>query len=175
MTTAHTADELRTMLETGAAAADSRYQRAAIHLLNFTELPGRAALDAYIETDTVTVDGRDVRAAWIRDWDAMGRLENLGYLSGGEERFVRLAASMAHGSPVDLCAALSSLGHAHARRVLEAVAICLGADEHYEITPTPALLESQRFEEQLLAGELSRRGLGPDGQPLQNPQTGETE
>ncbi|BAD60538.1 hypothetical protein [Nocardia farcinica] len=175
MTASYTADELRTLLETGAAAADSRYQRAAIHLLNFTELPGRTALNAYIETDTVTIDGRDVRAAWIRDWDGMGRLENLGYLSGGEERLVRRAASMAHGSPVDLCATLSSLGHAHARRVLEAVAICLGADEYYDITPTPALLENQRFEEQLLAGELSRRGLGPDGQPVPNPQSGETE
>ncbi|MBF6370864.1 hypothetical protein IU469_34995, partial [Nocardia puris] len=69
MTASYTADELRTLLETGAAAADSRYQRAAIHLLNFTELPGRTALNAYIETDTVTIDGRDVRAAWIRDWD----------------------------------------------------------------------------------------------------------
>lgn len=175
MTVSHTADEVRTLLETGAAAADSPYQRAAIHLLNFTDLPGRAALEAYIDTDIVTVDGRDVPAAWITDWAAMGRLENLGHLGGGEERLVRLAASMAHGTSVGLQAVLSSLGHAHARRVLEAVAICTGVDEKYEITPTAALLESQRFEEELLAGELRRRGLGPDGQPLQDSQTGDPE
>lgn len=159
MTTLHTADELRSMLETGASVADSRYQRAAIHLLAFTDLLGRADLATHIETDTVEIDGRAVSAAWIRDWAALGRLEDLGYLSGGEERFIRLAASMAHGTPVDLRGALSSLGHEHARCVLEAVAICLEADKKYTLTPTPAFLEEQQLEEQLLADALRRRRL----------------
>lgn len=167
MTTTYAADEMRAMLETGAAAADSRYQRAAIHLLAFTELIGRSGLASHIETGTVDIDGRAVPAAWVRDWAALGRLEGLGYLSGGEERFVKLAASMAHGTPVDLRGVLSSLGHAHARCVLEAVAICLEADKKFTINPTPAFLEEQRFEERLLADALRRRGFGPDGEPLQ--------
>lgn len=73
MTTSHTADEMRAMLETGAAAADSHYQRAAIHLLTFTNLIGRADLAVHVETDIVVLDGREVPAAWIRDWTALGR------------------------------------------------------------------------------------------------------
>lgn len=168
MTTLHTDGEMQAMLKTGADAADSRYQRAAIHLLSFTGLLGRADLAAHIETDTVNIDGRTVPAAWVRDWAALGRLEKLGYLSGGEERFIKLAASMAHGTPVDLRAALSSLGDEHARCVIDAVAMCLEADKKYTITPTPAFLEEQRIEKQLLADVLRRRGLGPDGEPLQD-------
>lgn len=163
MSTTYTAEEMAAMLETGAAAADSRYQRAAIHLLVFTELVGRADLAAHIEIDTVTIDDRETPAAWVRDWSALARLENLGYLSGGEARFVKLAAGMAHGDPIDLRAVLSSLGHEHARRVLEAIAICLDVTTKYAITPTPALLAEQHFEEKLLADALHRRGLGSDG------------
>ncbi|MGV9679079.1 hypothetical protein ACWDSJ_27675 [Nocardia sp. NPDC003482] len=163
MTTALTADRLRTLLETGAAAADSRFQRAAIHLLAFTDLLGRAGVqDAHIQTDTVTIDGREVPAAWIRDWSAVGRLENLGSLTSGQERLVRLAASMAHGTPVDLRAALSELGHAHARCVLEAVAISLDADQYYTITPTPALIAHQNLQDELLADTLR---LNDNGEP----------
>lgn len=108
MTTAHTADEVRTLLETGAAAADSRFERAAIHLLTFTALLGRADLAAYIETYIVAVDGREMPAAWIRDWAALGSLEDIGYLGGGDERLLKLAAGMAHGTPVDLRAPRSA-------------------------------------------------------------------
>jgi hypothetical protein len=166
VTTADTADRIRELLETGAAAARTRYQRAAIHLLGFTEILGQAPLAAYIEYGTVDLDGRETPAAWICNWPALGRLDNLGYLSGGAERLVRLAAGIAHGMPLDLRAALSSLGHEHARRVLEAVAICHGADEFYTITPTPALAENQRFKQQLLADALRRRGLDENGEPL---------
>ncbi|WP_280345751.1 hypothetical protein [Nocardia neocaledoniensis] len=153
MTASYTADQLRTMLETGAAAADSPFQRAAIHLLTYTDLPGRADLAPYVDIVDVDIDGRSVPAAWIRDWHRLGRLEGLGHLHGGAERLVRLAASMAHGEPVDLSATLSGLGHAHARRVLEAVAICAGVDEFYAISETPALQRNNDFLAELLGEE----------------------
>ncbi|MBC7301048.1 MAG: hypothetical protein H5T78_08840 [Nocardia sp.] len=152
--TTHTAEELAALLETGARVQGSPFLMSAIHLLTYTDLPGRSDLDPYVEVTDVDVDGKTVRGAWIRDWHRLGRLEDIGYLHGGAERLVRLAASMAHGVPVNLSATLSGLGHAHARRVLEAVAICAEVDEFYSITETPALKRNNDF----LAGLL---GEGP--------------
>ncbi|MGF0320636.1 hypothetical protein [Nocardia fluminea] len=157
--TTHTAEEVAMLLENGARASDSPFQQAAIHLLTYTDLPGRADLAPYLDIEDVELDGQSVPAAWIRDWHRLGRLENLLYLHGGAERLVRLAASMAHGEPVDLSATLSGLGHAHARRVLEAVAICAGVDEFYAITETPALQRNNDF----LAGLLGETTLTGEG------------
>ncbi|GGK69213.1 hypothetical protein [Nocardia camponoti] len=157
--TTHTAEEVAALLEAGARASDSPFQQAAIHLLTYTDLPGRADLQPYLDIEDVDLNGQSVPAAWIRDWHGIGKLKGLGHLHGGAERLVRLAASMAHGEPVDLSATLSGLGHAHARRVLEAVAICSGADEFYEITETPALQRNNSFLAALL-GETSPTGEG---------------
>lgn len=155
--TTYTADELAALLETGARAQDSPFIMSAIHLLTYTDLPGRSDLAPYVEFADVDLDGETVRAAWIRDWHGLGQLKNLGHLHGGAERLIRLAASMAHGEPVDLSATLSGLGHAHARRVLEAVAICAGVDEFYAITETPALKRNNDFLAGLL-GETTTTG-----------------
>jgi hypothetical protein len=64
-----------------------------------------------------------VHCAWVRDWDKLINDREL-YLSGTENRFLKIAASFAAGRPVSLFTEVTnSLGHAHAQRVAEAVLI----------------------------------------------------
>jgi hypothetical protein len=57
------------------------------------------------------------------DWPAAVTALNTGHLpcSGGEQRILRIAASLAHGIPVDLRDALSGLDRRNIQRVTTAV------------------------------------------------------
>jgi hypothetical protein len=143
--TTHSPDELAQMLVAGAQAIGRTNVQAAIHLLTFTSLPHRHAfpelLDVFPALDVEDVDGRDgpALAAYVKDWKALPGSAAADRLGGGDQRLLALAVSLAVGEPVDLSANLSVGGYAHARRVIEAMAIATGYSEHYEIRPTARL------------------------------------
>lgn len=141
MTTEHTPDELCQMLTTGAAEYGPT-TRAAIHLLVFTELPHRRTFVELLDIEDINVgSGEPVWVAHVRSWPALATRQRSSRMSSGTHRLLTLAVSLATGTAVNLRDAVQVGGHAHTRRVVEAMAIATGADEYYAITPTPALDE----------------------------------
>ena len=149
-------DEMRALLAAGARLEDRPSAAAAVHLLTFTDLPGRRDFARHVHIENVThAGGGTVLAAWVRDWD---RLLGDGsvYVSGGPRRLLEVAASYATGRPVDLREASSGLGTAHAGRVIEAAVIGTGMAEYYTITGT-AKLAGLRATQAKLAGQEGSR------------------
>lgn len=129
---AYTRDELIRLLEAGALALGATGTQAAIHLLTFTALPGRADLAHHIDINTIDdVDGFTVTGAFVRDWPSLAAHDHLFGLTGTDERMLALAASLADGVPVDLRNNAAGFGsRPAAARVLEAMAIWLGVEPY---------------------------------------------
>ncbi|MGW5384006.1 hypothetical protein [Nocardia sp. NPDC003963] len=164
MTTVSTEDLYRRL--TAAAALGGRtFHAGAIEMLNFTGLLDRADIRRYIETETVPDrEDIDLDGAWV-DWAGLARAvqnEEIGGLYGGQDRLLRLALSIAHGTLVDLQASLAGLGHAHARAVLTAMVAPLGLAGDVEITDTPAYLARKRADDEALRQILGERGPDSD-------------
>ena len=137
----YTTEEMTALLNEWARVAGSHSMYAAMHLLTYTELPGRKDFAKHIDITTgYAADKSEPLIAVVRDWD---KLLNSGtvYLTGGDARMVEIAASYAAGRPVDLREHGNGLGTAHARRLVEAVAIGAGMGEFLTIADSPALLE----------------------------------
>ncbi|WP_431935843.1 hypothetical protein [Micromonospora sp. RP3T] len=157
-------DEMRAMLTAGAQRDGALNRRGAVHLLTFTSIPAWRGFPALVDVLTVPVmvdagsdgpwhlDGADMQVAFVRNWATLAEDIRAAHLSASARRLLTLAVSMATGGPVDLRENLASLGHAHARRVLEAVAIATGADEFYTLTATPALFELEARRAELAGG-----------------------
>lgn len=149
-------DEMRAMLTAGAEHQGYLNIRAAVHLLTFTDLPAWRGFPRLVDIERVACrDGQRRTVALLYDWAGLPLDTRAAQISGAGRRLLALAVALAAGGDVDLRDSLSGLGHAHARRVMEAVAIATGADEFYTLTGTPALaeLEARRAE---LAGEAGR-------------------
>jgi hypothetical protein len=137
----YTAEEMTALLNEWARVVGSWSMYAAMHLLTYTELPGRRDFARHIDIETgYAADETEPLIAVVRDWD---KLLNSGtvYLTGGDARMTEIAASYATGRPVSLRENGHGLGTAHARRLVEAVAIGAGMGEYLTITDSPALLE----------------------------------
>jgi hypothetical protein len=137
--TTYSPDELTQMLVAGAQALGRTNVQAAVHLLTFTSLPHRRAFAELVEVENVDWQDGPVLAAFVKNWKVLPGSAAADRLGGGDQRLLALAVSLAGGEPVDLSTNLSVGGYAHARRVIEAVAIATGYGEHYEITPTAKL------------------------------------
>lgn len=158
-------EELRGLLDAGAVLRGNDFHAAAIGLLDFAGLLDRRDVRAHVQIEAVPDhDGRDVRAAWI-DWPALADVEKIGTLGGAQHRLLRLALSIAHGTPIDLRGALSDLGHAHARAVLAAVVRALGLAGDVEISDSAAYLARRRADQDAVHELLADRGPGADGEP----------
>jgi hypothetical protein len=74
----------------------------------------------FIQHGTSISDGTQMAAI---DWDAAILALNAGELpcSGGERRILRLAASLAHGIPVDLLDAVTGLDENNIRLLIDAI------------------------------------------------------
>ena len=142
-TTEYTADEWTQLLIAGGKYSGLLTVKAAIHLLTFTELVHRRGFDDLVEVETVHDRANDetYTAAFVKDWTGLPDNEAATRLPGGDTRLLALAVSMAAGTPVNLRENLAGFGHAHMRRVIEAVAIATGGDEFYNVAATPALDE----------------------------------
>ncbi|MFF7944795.1 hypothetical protein ACFZC5_34315 [Nocardia gamkensis] len=144
---------------------------AAIGLLDFAGLLDRSDLRRYIQIQTRIVpddENLDVEAAWV-DWAGLAAAgEEIGPLYGGQERLLRLALSIAHGTPVDLCATLSGLGHEHARAVLDAMVPTLDLSGDVEIADAPGYLKRKRPHDDILRRVLPARGMDPDDESATN-------
>lgn len=137
----YTTEEMTALLNEWARVVGSYGMYAAMHLLTYTELPGRKDFAKHISIETgYAADETEPLIAVVRDWD---QLLNSGtvYLTGGDARMVEIAASYATGRPVDLRENGSGFGSAHARRLVEAVAIGAGMGDLLTIADSPALLE----------------------------------
>lgn len=131
--TQYSAEQMNEMLLAGARLTGTHTARAAAHLLTFTDLPGRASFAELVDVvDERDLDGNQVTAAFVADWTALPA--KAGYLTGGDARLLAIAASLAAGEPVDLRENLPGFGHAHARRVIEAVIIATGYNDLYAVT-----------------------------------------
>jgi len=137
----YTTEEMTKLLNEWARVVGSYGMYAAMHLLTYTELPGRKDFAKHVDIETgYAADETEPLIAVVRDWD---KLLNSGtvYLTGGDARMVEIAASYATGRPVDLRENGSGFGTAHARRLVEAVAIGAGMGDLLTIADSPALLE----------------------------------
>jgi hypothetical protein len=123
MTTKPAPAEIKQLLRAWGESDGAPTARAAMYLLLFAGLTDTPGFARHVHVDHVHTASGLVRCAWIEDWDELiGDRER--YLSGIEERMVRLAASLATGRPVSLFEDLTvGLGPAHAQRVAEAVLI----------------------------------------------------
>lgn len=139
--TEYSPEGLCRMLTAGAAAIGRTTVRAAVHLLTFTELPHRRDFPSLIVFEYVDEGELRVPAAFVRDWAALPDSRAADRIGGGDQRMLALAVSLATGGPVDLAANVGVGGHAHARRVIEAIAIATGYGEMYAVTPTAKLDE----------------------------------
>jgi hypothetical protein len=136
-----TAEEMTTLLNEWARVVGSHSMYAAMHLLTYTELPGRRDFAKHVDIETgYAADETEPLIAVVRDWDKL-LTSNTVYFTGGDLRLAEIAASYAEGRPVDLRESGNGLGTAHARRLVEAVAIGAGMGEFLTITDSPALLE----------------------------------
>lgn len=134
-------EEMTELLNTAARVIDSGSMYAAMHLLTYTELPGRRDFAAHVEiTRGHAFDGSTPLIAVVRDWDALLNSHTV-YFTGGDARMVEIAASYATGRPVNLREHANGLGTAHARRLVEAVAIGAGMGEYLTIADSPTLVE----------------------------------
>ncbi|HCT80721.1 MAG TPA: hypothetical protein DGG94_03075 [Micromonosporaceae bacterium] len=119
---------------TGATAT----RRAAVHLLTYTELPDRPGFAELVEIMDLEWDHGDiVRMGQVSDWAALLDFAATAGLSDSEQRMIALAVSLASGQPVDLAANIAVSGPAHARRVIEAIAIATGYSDMYAVTEKP--------------------------------------
>lgn len=77
-------------------------------------------VDAFLHTDTSSIDGTELASI---DWTGAVAALDTGALpsSGGEQRMLRLAASIADGTPVNLHDTLTGLDHPNTRLVITAV------------------------------------------------------
>jgi hypothetical protein len=143
----YSGDELRAMLTAGAAGASPTLQ-AAVHLLTFTDVPDRPAFANLVDVDDISAGTTPALGAFVRDWAGLPSSAAAARLSGGPARLLALAISLATGQPVDLRENIAPGGHAHIRRVLEAVIIA-AADGLYEVAPTPKLDEVLAFHQSM--------------------------
>jgi len=118
MTSPQRAERLATAVRTGASGICSL--EAACELLIGTGWLHRDDFAGFIRTEIPDASGTEVAEI---DWQALITSRNAGRLpcSGGENRVLRLAASLAAGIPVDLNHALSGLDHASITLVARAV------------------------------------------------------
>jgi hypothetical protein len=141
-TTGYTVEQMQQLLIAGGKHNGRHTVQAAIHLLTYTELPQHRGFGELVKVQEIRDhEGQPVTAAFVRDWKALPNAPTAHYLGGGDHRLLALAISMATGEPVDLYQNLSGFGHAHMRRVIEAVAIATGGAEFYTVASTAALNE----------------------------------
>ncbi|WP_018219161.1 hypothetical protein [Salinispora vitiensis] len=132
-------DELIDLLTVGARFGGRPTMQAAVHLLTFTAFPHQHDAVSMLEFDNDDDTDAPVTAAFVRDWPTVESIAVARRWGTGAQRLVALAVSLASGEPVDLRDAVVAGGHAHARRVIEAMAIATGHDEMHALTPTATL------------------------------------
>lgn len=148
----YTNEQIIELLTAGATVVGELTMQAAIHLVTFTELPRLAAFTRHVDVqDVLDIDRNPVTAAFVRDWRALLRDEEFTRMGGGDHRLLTLAVSLAAGEEISLRQQAIGLGTAHAKRVLEALAISLGVDRFYAITETPALTQMRAERERMFA------------------------
>jgi len=139
--TEYSPEALCDLLTAGATAIGRPNVQAAVHLLTFTSLPHRRDFPSLIVFEYVDTDGVSAPAAFVRDWKALPASRAADRIGSGDARMLALAVGLATGEPVDLRENVAVGGHAHARRVIEAIAIATGYGEMFTVTPTPKLDE----------------------------------
>lgn len=137
----HTPDQLIELLTAGAQLDGRPTMQAAVHLLTFTPFPHQADVATLLEFDNDADPDAPVTAAFVTDWRTVESIAVARQWGTGAQRLVALAVSLATGESVDLRDTVPVGGHAHARRVIEAMAIATGYGQHYEIRPTAKLDE----------------------------------
>lgn len=135
----HSPDELIDLLTAGAQLDGRPTTQAAVHLLTFSSFPHQADALSLIEFDNDGDEDLPVTAAFVTDWPAVESMAAARRWGSGTQRLVALAVSLATGAPIDLRDTVPAGGHAHARRVIEAMAVATGYAEVYAITPTVKL------------------------------------
>jgi hypothetical protein len=151
----YTAEEMTALLNEWARVTGAYSMYAAMHLLTYTELPGRRDFAKHVDIETgYAADETEPLIAVVRDWDKL-LTGNTVRFTGGDLRMTEVAASYAAGRPVDLREHASGLGTAHARRLVEAVAIGAGMGEYLTISDSPALAAMRAGNDALFAGPRS--------------------
>jgi hypothetical protein len=132
------------------ASAKGLYATEAATELLVRALSGRFTADAW---PWVQVDDED--PSWVSiDWAAIE--PNIGALSGGEQRMLRLAAAIAGGARIDLADAVTGLDRYNLTLVLAALSHAAGSHEHSEYLP--AVLDDGR---RLVTPDSPRIDYGP--------------
>lgn len=129
--------EMNQALTAGARQSGYLHRMASVHLLTFTDLPGRAAFARHV--DLAEGEGGEL-VAYVRDWAALLADNQIRLPSSGYQ-LLALAAGYVQGHPVDLFLNLGGLGVAHAKRVIESVIIGCGMEGFYTLHDGPKMAE----------------------------------
>jgi hypothetical protein len=141
--TAVSTEELIELLDAGARQHGTDDRLAAMHLLVFTAVPSLPAFRRFVRFREIDLSAGERRMiAQIINWDALAKTTGIvAPLGGGDRHLLDLAIDLAGGGAASLTRSLDGLGHAHARRVAEAVLIAAGYGAFYDLTPTPKLAD----------------------------------
>lgn len=134
-------EEMAKLLTVGAEVQGYLTHKAAAHLITFTELMGAPTFAPHVEVAEVqTLEGETVTAAFVKDWASLVTDDRLYFLSGNNRRLMRMAASF-HGVQITLSEEATGLGHAHARRLVEAMMITTRITEQglYHLVEGPGM------------------------------------
>jgi hypothetical protein len=145
--TTYTGEQMRDLLVAG-SLCQGRHVQAAVHLLLFTDLHTRPWFAEIVEIGPGGAGGALLECAFVNWTDLPNRIDPR--LGSGTVNLINLAVAFADRQQIDIAAAVTSHGHAHARRIAEAVLILAGYQDWYTLQPGPDLVEHQRFTEELL-------------------------
>lgn len=148
-----TPDEVTSLLLAGARHAGWNPTHAAIHLITFTELIHMSGFQRHIKIEDVQPFGEEssFRAAFVQ-WASLLDSREAKYLGGGDSRLLKLAHAFATGTPVDPRDVVGSLGHAHARRITEAMLLATGYGRWFTLEPTEKLTTYLAEQDALIGG-----------------------
>jgi hypothetical protein len=134
-----TGDQLRGLLHMDIVTGALACTRAAVHLLTFTELIDRPGAGELFEVHEFEWDQGDiVQMGQVYDSAALMDFAATAELSDSDLRMLALAVSLASGQPVDLAVNVAAGSPAHARRVIEAIAIATGYGDTWALAEKPA-------------------------------------
>ncbi|MFE0591648.1 hypothetical protein [Micromonospora echinospora] len=130
-----TGQGIRDLLHSDIVTGAPNSRRAAVHLLTFTSVPDQPGFGDLVEAWMLEWEpGVDMIMGQVTDWAAVVAFAAAAEVPDRDRKLVAVAASLAGGPPVDLQAAVSSVGPPAARRVIEAIAIATGHGDRWELT-----------------------------------------
>lgn len=131
-------EQWTSMLTAGGRREDVNNIHGAVHLLTYTDLPGRRQFAEHVRIELAQLygpngdpeDGKTLTAV-VRNWKVLPDIAADLQMGSSTVRLLTLAAGLATGIPVDVRDCLTGFGRVTASRAAEAVLIATGYAQWY--------------------------------------------